>query len=213
MLTSLSYSLPRLVERNFNGGFSRVDLVVSAVTNEGGYLETPIPESFATRSRRCPASGPQRRFACLPGYIFRGVRIALWGGSDGFFDASRYPPIWYLEGDPQTAAAAIRAGRGVNISTSLSDRFAIHVGDDIDLDTPTGRLRLPIVGVVPDFISDRGSVIMNRRLLVDRWRDHALTGFMCSSSRTRLPSRSGTAIRERLGDRYRLKILIAPRSS
>jgi putative ABC transport system permease protein len=127
--------------------------------------------------------------------------------SDGFFDASGYPADWYGEGSATTAAAAIRAGRGVNVSNALSDRFGVHVGDVIDLDTPTGRLSVPVVGVVPDFISDRGSVILSQRLLAERWREPTVTRFNVHLQ----PDATHAAVRQRieaaLGSRYALKIL------
>src|SRR5207244_3146385 len=83
---------------------------------------------------------------------------ALGAATDAFFDPKHFPPGWYREGDPVRAAAALRAGTGVNVSTVLADRYGLHVGDTIELESPTGTLALPIVGVVPDLLSDRGSV-------------------------------------------------------
>src|SRR5439155_11742621 len=104
----------------------------------------------------------------LPGQMYEGQRVAVAGGSEGLADASRYPPGWYRAGDPVEAALALRAGEGANVSTSFADRFGVQVGDQIELDTPTGKLGLRIVGIVPDYISDRGTVILIRRLIVER---------------------------------------------
>jgi putative ABC transport system permease protein len=127
--------------------------------------------------------------------------------TDGFFDPTRFPPGWYREGNASQAAEALRAGNAVNVSTVLADRYDLHVGDTIELDTPTGRLALPIVGVVPDLLSDRGSVLLNRRLVVERWHEPTLTRVNLFLQ----PGESLDAVRERIvqrvGDTYRLKIL------
>src|SRR5207253_1447324 len=99
--------------------------------------------------------------------LFRSVRRT--GGTaaaialvltDGAFDPVRYPADWYREGNADEAARALRAGTGLLVSTTLSDRFDLHLGDRIRLPTPTGELDLAIVGVVPDYVGDRGSVIV-----------------------------------------------------
>src|SRR5207249_4574826 len=118
-----------------------------------------------------------------------------------------YPADWYREGNAAEAARALRAGTGLVISTTLSDRFGLHFGDRLQLPTPTGQLDLPIVGVVPDYVGDRGSVILSRRLLIERWGERTV-------SRIHLFLQPGASLEEvrqeiarRIGGRYRLKIL------
>jgi putative ABC transport system permease protein len=143
----------------------------------------------------------------IAGQPFRGERIGLLALGDLAFDPSRAPRGWYREGDPEHAMGPLRAGQAVTISTSLSDRFALHAGDTIELDSPTGPVRLPIVGVVPDYVSDRGTVILSRRLLADRWQDTTVSRINVFLQ----PDTSLEVVRQRildrLGDRYRLKVL------
>jgi putative ABC transport system permease protein len=206
LLSSLEYSFHRTTER-YVEGFLRGDLVVSAVATEGGWLETPLPESVVRELRDVPGVRSVATVRALPGQLYRGERIGVGAGSDELVDPDRFPEGWYHEGDPVAAAAALRAGHGANISTSLSDRFDLHVGDSIDLDTPTGPLTLPIVGVVPDLISDRGSVLLSNRLLAEYWHETTVSRINVSVA----PGESLEAVRERIatrfGDRYRLKIL------
>src|SRR6185436_11466251 len=145
----------------------------------------------------------------VPGQIFRGQRIGLLALSDGFFGTRGYgyPSEWYREGDAETAATAIREGRGVNVSNALSDRFDVHVNDVITLDTPSGQVPVTVVGVVPDFISDRGSVILGKRFLAYHWGERSATRINVFLQ----PDASLEDVRERieqaLGSRYALKIL------
>ena len=206
LLSSLEYSFHRTTE-TYVQGFLRGDLIVSAVATEGGWLETPLPASVAREVADVPGVAGVATVRALPGQLYRGERIGVGAASDELIEPTRFPPGWYREGDAAQAADAVRTGRGVTISTSLSDRFDLHVGDSIELDTPTGPLALPIVGVVPDLISDRGSVLVSNRVLAERWHETTVSRINVSVA----PGESLEAVRgriaDRFGDRYRLKIL------
>lgn len=206
LLSTLSLSFRRTMD-DYVGKFLRADLVVSAVATEGGWLETPLAESVATELSAIPGVRAVEPGRVLLGQTYRGRRIGVLALSDGSFDPKRYPPGWYQEGDPEQAAEALRKGTGATISTTLSDRMDLHVGDRIELATPTGELSLPIVGVVPDYVSDFGSVLLNRKLLVERWGERTITRVMLYLE----PGAALHTVKERverqLGSRYRLKVL------
>ena len=50
----------------------------------------------------------------------------------------------------------------------------MKVGDNVHLDTPTGPLDLPIVGMVEDYRSDKGTIFMDRALYKRYWKDDAV---------------------------------------
>jgi putative ABC transport system permease protein len=206
MLSSLTVSFRRSM-RDYVGRVLAGDLVVSAVSTEGGWLETPLPETLVAELGTIPGVRAVESLRVLPGEMYRGLRIAVGGLSDGFFDAARFPPSWYREGNPVDAARAIRAGTGANISTGLSDRTGLHAGDDIVLDTPTGPIPLRVTGVVPDYASDRGTVIVSRRLIAERWLESGVSRINVTLDDSASSDRVRDSIVERLGDRYRLKIL------
>ncbi len=206
-VASLLTSCRSAVTAYFVGGFLASDLVVSAVATEGGWLETPLPESVVSELAAIPGVRGAESLRVLPGQFYRGERISVVGGSDGLCDPARYPAGWYHEGDPVRAGAALIAGEGANVSTSLSDRFGLHVGDRIELATPTGVLALPIVGVVPDYTSDRGSVIVNRRVVTRWWDDHSVNRVNLFVEPTVSVEDVRGRIAQAVGARYRLKIL------
>jgi putative ABC transport system permease protein len=209
-VASLSLSHRRSVRSYFVNGFLASDLSVSGVATEGGWLESPIAGSIASELRMLPGVRRTEMWRILPGVMFRGERIAVAAGTDGLLDPARYPRSWYRAGDPHAAARAIRAGRGANISESLADRFGIGVGDVVALDTPTGVLSLPVVGIVPDYISNRGTVLLSRRLFIERWRETTVNRIHVFLEPGADPAAVRRAILERLGDwfgpRYQLKV-------
>jgi putative ABC transport system permease protein len=89
----------------------------------------------------------------------------------------------------------------------LADRTGLHAGDRLELDTPTGPLTLPVVGVVPDYASDRGSVLLSQRLLAERWLEPTVSRINLMLD----PEASVEDVRARVlsqfGERFRLKVL------
>jgi putative ABC transport system permease protein len=205
-VASLSFSF-HATTHSYIEAFLAADLAVSALTTEGGWLETPIDGSVALEIARIPGVKSVEAFRALPGQLYQGKRIGVMALDETFLDPSRYPPGWFHEGNPTDALAAVRAGWAVNISTGLADRFDLHVGDTISLNTPTGLLSLPIVGVVPDLISDRGTVILSRPVFIDHWKEPTISRAHIHLERAENLEEVRSEILHRLGDRYRLKVL------
>ncbi len=204
---SLAWSLSRNIATYFTGGIMTCDLAVSAVTTDGGWLETPIPDTVATELGEIPGVHRTEAIRILPGQLFRGLRIALGAVSSDLFDPVRYPAGWYRAGDPVTAAAALRAGTATTISVSLADRFGLGVGDAVELDAPDGPVTLTIAGIVPDYMSDQGSLIFDRKVLRDHWNDHAVNRVLLFLDPAADPAAVRQAVGERFAGRFLLKIL------
>lgn len=206
MLSSLVLSCRESL-RTYFAGVLAADLTVSAVSTEGGWLETPLPAELSAELAALPGVKQVDALRAISGQSYRGTRIALVGFSEMAFEPDRAPQGWYREGEPTEAASALQANRGAAVSVSFSDRFGLHLGDQVELESPTGLVRLPIVGVVPDYVSDRGSVIVNRQLLVERWVDARANRFLMFLQPNVSLDQVREAIQDRLGERYRLKVL------
>lgn len=193
--------------RSYFQGVLAADLTVSAVSTEGGWLETPLPRALAAELANVDGVAGVETARGLSGHLYKGTRIGLVGLSAGLFDPARTPSGWYREGQVGSATSSLRDGTGVAISTSLSDRFELHIGDRIDLNSPSGMVSMPIVGVVPDYLSDRGSVILHRAVLSERWGDDSVNRFLVSVAPGHRLERVRQSIVEALGARFRLKIL------
>jgi putative ABC transport system permease protein len=205
-VASLSLSHRNSVRNYFVNGFLASDLAVTGVATEGGWLESPIPAGIATDLRMIPGIRRAEMWRVLPGVIYRGERIAVVALTDGLFDPARYPQSWYRAGDPAAAARAIREGHGVDVSESFADRFGKSVGSTVELDTPTGVLTVPVVGVVPDYVSNRGTILLGRRLFIDRWQDTAVNRIHVFLDPGASADTVRTAILQQFGKRYQLKV-------
>ncbi len=204
---SMARSHRESVRGYLTGGVFTSDLTISAVATEGGWLESPVPRNVADEIRGIAGIAAVETLRILPGQLYQGQRITVAGVSRGLFEPSRYPPGWYRKGNAHDAAAALQAGKGIVISTNFADRFAADVGTTVTLDTPTGQLALPVVGIAPEYMSDRGSILLDAGLLADRWEDGLINWALAFVAAGTEPGTVRETIARRLGERYRLKIL------
>jgi putative ABC transport system permease protein len=68
----------------------------------------------------------------------------------------------------------------VLVSSNFARLFGIRIGDRLALDTPSGRFEPTVAGVVVDYVSPRGSIIMTRDTWVHWWNDHGVNRFHVS---------------------------------
>ncbi len=78
------------------------------------------------------------------------------------------------EGDEKKARAELPTGAAVMVSRNFAARWGIHVGQILRLETPSGPLERPIVGIVDDYRSDKGTIFMDRSLYKKYWNDNSV---------------------------------------
>ncbi len=76
--------------------------------------------------------------------------------------------------DRKTITDRMERGEGVIASRNFAVRRHLKVGDSVHLDTPTGALDRPILGIVDDYRSDKGTIFMDRALYIHHWNDAAV---------------------------------------
>jgi putative ABC transport system permease protein len=77
-------------------------------------------------------------------------------------------------GDRKSLLEKLPRGEGVVVSRNFSTRWKLGVGDRVHLNSPSGPLDLPILGLVDDYRSDKGTVFMDRALYKKYWHDEAV---------------------------------------
>ena len=109
------------------------------------------------------------RFTLIP---FNGDQAALTAQEmDGFLARSLNA---VRVGSQKTVLDLMPRGQGVLVSRNFVGRWRLHVGDLIHIDTPTGPLDLPILGILDDYRSDKGTIFMDRALYKRYWKDDAV---------------------------------------
>jgi len=65
-------------------------------------------------------------------------------------------------------------GEGVLISKNFAARWRCPMGGRVRINAPTGVLDLPVLGIVEDYRSDKGSIFLERMLYKKYWKDDAV---------------------------------------
>ncbi|MGZ3656053.1 MAG: ABC transporter permease [Bdellovibrionota bacterium] len=63
------------------------------------------------------------------------------------------------------------------VSENFSRNFHKKTGDTIEMDSPSGPVKLRIVGVASDFSSPEGLIYLDRKQYRNIWQDHLVDGF------------------------------------
>jgi putative ABC transport system permease protein len=78
------------------------------------------------------------------------------------------------DGNVATALDLLPKGQAVLVSRNFSNRWKIPIGGRVQLNTPLGQLDLPIVGIVDDYRSEKGTIFLDRALYQKYWGDKAV---------------------------------------
>ncbi len=62
-------------------------------------------------------------------------------------------------------------GRGVIVSDNFADLRGVRLGEVVELPSPRGMLRLPVVGITRDYTDQQGSVLIDREVYRRWWQD------------------------------------------
>ncbi len=188
------------------------DLVVSAVATEGGWLESPLSATVGEELRAIPGVERVETYRALQGQPFRGARIAIVGVSAGLIDTPLFRQQ-LIAGDADAVVDAVRTGGGVVVSDNLADRFALAVGQSIELATPSGTYSLPVIGVLAaDYSGDKGSVLMARERFEALWGDARVSHFNVFLAPGAAWQETRERIKQALGSRHLLKVLTVPQT-
>jgi putative ABC transport system permease protein len=157
------------------------------------WLETTFnPDLFVVpsqrldlRATRFPASmAPE--IASLPGVgrvqMFRSTRIMFRGKPamvaaiemHSVRETSRNQPV---AGDVEDMYRLAASGEGVIVAENFSQLHGLILGDLVEIEAPYGTVRLPIVGVIIDFVDQQGTIFMDRAVFLQYWRDETVNDF------------------------------------
>jgi putative ABC transport system permease protein len=104
-----------------------------------------------------------------------------------------------VAGDLETMYRLAGEGQGVIVAENLAILEKLKVHDMFELATPSGPLRLPIVGVIRDYSNQLGTVFMDRSVYVRFYGDDSVDIFRVYLKRGVQPEEARKAIVERMG--------------
>lgn len=204
-LWTIAISFERSLVDAVTPGFQS-DLIVGSAHQGSGLYESPLDDGILDRLREVP--GVADVAGCrTQAWRYRGTPIVVQGMEPVYFRDQRFGR-WSVVGRhaPDTWEAVAR-GEGITVSTNFVTNFGLGFGDHLALDTPAGRLVVPIVAVVLDFSSPGGTIKMSRELYARMWHDRQVTIVWVRAGAGYTPMQVRAEIGQRLGRRYGLKIL------
>ncbi len=165
-VASLTQSFLESVNRAY---FLTGDAVIMSRRTQG-WVSVPVRRAIATDFAGISGVAQIDTLRIAQGQRYNGTRIAVVSLSDGLFDATSAAGARFANSTAVTLAA-LKAGHGVLISENFARHFPVGIGTKLELPSPTGALSLPVLGVVPDFSSDRGAVLLADELYRAQWGD------------------------------------------
>src|SRR5262245_16149850 len=147
------------------------DLLVTAGATTVSFLtDPPVDEGMAQQLRAIPGVREVQGVRNIEIDV-RGRPVVLLG----LDNSAQGLPL--VAGSWRDVATRFWAGEGLAVSDNLAHRAGLDVGQTLELPTPTGVLRLPILGRFADYQSggDLGCVALSRQLVRNRWNDALLT--------------------------------------
>ena len=170
------------------GGLARasydsINIWMSTALNPDFFV-TPT-ESLTTRTFRFPPSMLEELRA-IPGIAeaqaVRDARIPIRGTPIMLVAAdlkslARRVHVKPVAGNPRTMYELAAQGKGVLVSENFSLLHGYKLGDILTIPTPSGELRLPIVGVSVDYSDQQGAILIDRGVFIRYWNDPSIDLF------------------------------------
>jgi len=178
---------------------------VDTTLNPDLYI-TPTPEINA-RTYRFPAT-VGRELLSLPQIEevqgVRNARMVVRGAPTlavavDIAALARRAPVKVVEGRRDHMVRECAAGRGIIVSESLSNLRGLHLGDTVELGTPSGVLQLPVLGSIVDFSDQQGSFLLDQALYRRYWHDDSSNIFRVYLKKGSDPEKAKESILARIG--------------
>ncbi len=172
-------------------------------------------EQITSRSFRFPAS-MRGELASIPGVAevqsVRSPRIAVGGAPVMIIaieaeSAGRRVPLPAVAGNNEEMYKTAAKGEGIIASENFALLRHVRLGDLLEIPSPDGILRLPVVGIIRDYSDQQGSLLMDRKLYIRHWHDDSVNVFRLYLDKGVDAGGVKTAILAKFGDRTRLFVL------
>jgi len=164
--TTLIESQKGALDRSLRKALS-ADIVINSAdeVNSKTYRFSEATVSRIASLPEVARADPLRIFS----FTFDGQEIVVLSHDmDAYFEIA--PDILDV-GDTAAARTATARGEGMLASRNFAARWNLSLGDVVTLETPSGPLRLPIVGLLDYYRSQTGTIFFDRSLLASHWQD------------------------------------------
>lgn len=177
--------------------------ITSASRVAGGGNNAPLSDDLGAPLSVLPDVERIERMRMV-GLDYRGFPIKLVATDVAVF--GRRSRFLMLEGTQEEAMEETRRG-AVVVAENFSRRFNVHRGDHIQLAVKDGTRTFDVCGVMIDYTSDTGLVMMDRAAYVENWGDTRVDAYKLYLRGGADPERTRQSINRAFGERYDLFVL------
>ncbi|OGQ83662.1 MAG: hypothetical protein A3F90_06505 [Deltaproteobacteria bacterium RIFCSPLOWO2_12_FULL_60_19] len=177
------------------------DLIVHSGARTAGALNVPIREELGVELGSLPGVEVVDYYRLIR-TTYEGKPIVIESFAARTSAHVRTLPM--VNGDAQRALKGLGDGEGVIVSESFHGKFGKGVGDVVELATPSGPVPFKILAIYVDYSSDSGSVLIDRALYKQHWRDELVDAFDLWLAPNTEPQTVIRRINEDFGDQYQL---------
>jgi putative ABC transport system permease protein len=107
--------------------------------------------------------------------MVRGSPVGLAAADTG--GLRKWAGLPAVDGNSQEMIRLTAAGNGILASESFVILHRYKLGDIVDIPSPGGMLRLPIVGIIKDYFDQTGTIFLDRRVYIQFWNDRSISFF------------------------------------
>lgn len=112
-----------------------------------------------------------------------------------------------VAGDLEQAYRDAAAGKGVILSDNLALQEGLKLGDVMEISSPSGILKLPVLAITIDYSDQRGALLMDRSLYIEKWKDPSVNLFRVYTRNGIAPEDAKRRILERFGSERKLFVM------
>jgi putative ABC transport system permease protein len=180
------------------------DLFITSAAKFGGRSSVPMSPDLGTKLAGLPGVADVEP-ARITEADYRGSRVQLLALDTAVY--TRHSHMTMVEGSQEEALARVRQGAAAIVSDNFARRFGVHRGDRISLNARNAKLTLEVSGVMVDYTSDLGTILVDRAVYVQHWDDRRVDVYKLYAQ----PSQNLAMIRDaamtRYGERYDLFVM------
>ena len=185
----------RLTVQNWLESWLQADVYVAGADRESGRYRSPLDPALVERLSHLPGAEGVT--------VARRVPIQGSQGATEIFSIElpraaflNYP---FKEGDPAVIYESFRRGETVLVSEPYSYRHRVRAGDRVTLRTDRGTRSFPVSGIIYDYGSDAGIVIMSRAAYLRHFDDPGVDGVSLYAKEGVSPADLAREVKERAG--------------
>lgn len=121
--------------------------------------------------------------------------------------AGRRVPLPAVAGRNDEMYKLAAEGKGIIASENFALLQHVRLGDVLELPSPDGVLRVPVVGIILDYSDQQGSLLMDRAFYIRHWHDDSVNVYRVYLHKGVDPLQAKAAILAEFGEHTRLFVL------